>query len=187
VFGQATVSRLPTTLRQLIERVGPLDYKRAATYVAEIAQQLAALHRSGELHRDVRPANIVLDEAGAAHLAAVEIIAVQYEAQAIESADYLAPDALNSYRAGPPVDIYSLGCVFYYLLTGQPPFPSGSISERLLKHQVGTPTAIVQLRPDAPQPLVRICEKMMAKKPADRYQSADEVAEAVAEWRRLNR
>jgi len=68
------------------------------------------------------------------------------------------------------------------MLTGQPPFPEGSISERLLKHQTATPESIFKLRPDTPPSLVDICEQMMAKKPDDRFQSAGDVAVRLTEW-----
>jgi serine/threonine protein kinase len=99
------------------------------------------------------------------------------------TADYLAPEqALNSHKADKRADIYSLGCTFYYLLTGHPPFPDGTISERLLKHQVEQAPSIFKDRPDAPSVLVNICNRMMAKRPEDRYQTAGEVAERLAEW-----
>lgn len=96
-------------------------------------------------------------------------------------ADYLAPEqVLNSTEADPRSDIYSLGCTLYFLLVGTPPFGDGSISETLLKHQTAMPTPIDQLRPDVPKELAQICAKMMAKKPADRYQTAAEVVAALA-------
>jgi serine/threonine-protein kinase len=79
-------------------------------------------------------------------------------------------------------DIYSLGCSLYYVLTGHPPFPEGTLSQRLMAHQKERPVAITHERPDAPADLVEICVRMMAKKPADRYQTADEVSEVLAQW-----
>jgi eukaryotic-like serine/threonine-protein kinase len=96
-------------------------------------------------------------------------------------ADYLAPEqALNSSKPGPRIDIYSLGCTLYFLLVGTPPFGDGSVSETLFKHQTAMPTPIDQLRPELPKELEQICAKMLAKNPADRYQTAGEVAAALS-------
>jgi len=100
------------------------------------------------------------------------------------SVDYLAPEqALGSPDFDHRADIYSLGCTLYFLLTGHPPFPEGTLSERIVKHQVHQPQSIHRQRRDAPAGLVRICEKMMAKRPEDRFQSAEEVSRALAEWK----
>ncbi len=91
-------------------------------------------------------------------------------------ADYLAPEqAISKIRPDERADIYSLGCIFFFLLTGQPPFSGSSISERLLKHQTEKPPSILQSCPDAPAWVERMCEKMLEKLPQDRYQSADEL------------
>jgi eukaryotic-like serine/threonine-protein kinase len=105
------------------------------------------------------------------------------EENVLGTADYLAPEqALNSHEADSRSDIYSLGCTLYFLLTGSPPFPEGSISERLLKHQTARPESIFKVRPDAPPSLVEICESMMSKKPTDRPQTAGEVAAILKDW-----
>ena len=99
------------------------------------------------------------------------------------TADYLAPEqALNSHQADQRSDIYSLGCTLYFLLTGHPPYPEGSISERLLKHQVEPAPSILKERPDIPPILHHICEKMMAKDPKERYHSAGEIAGRIRDW-----
>jgi serine/threonine-protein kinase len=157
----------------------------AAQYVQDIAQQLAQLHRAGQIHRDVRPTRIVIRASRAEletpfdfsdDIADYEGIT---EESAAEFADFLAPkQALNCGSADERSDIYSLGCVLFFMLARRPPFGTGTIAERLLKQQIATPEALGNLRSDVPQPLTEICEKMLAKKPAERYQSASEVAAA---------
>ena len=110
-------------------------------------------------------------------------LTVQYDENVLGTADYLAPEqAIDSHGADERADIYSLGCAFYFLLTGHPPFPEGTLPQRLMAHQKQQPPGIAKERPDAPADLVEICMKMMAKKPADRYQSMNDVAQALRRW-----
>jgi serine/threonine-protein kinase len=95
--------------------------------------------------------------------------------------DYMAPEqAKDSHNVDWRGDIYSLGCTFYYLLTGQVPFPGGSNIEKLLKHQMDTPRPIEQLRPDLPAKVRSILNGMLAKRKEDRIQTAGEVASLLA-------
>ena len=106
-----------------------------------------------------------------------------YDENVLGTADYLAPEqALDSHGVDARADIYGLGCSLYFLLTGHPPFPGGTLPQRLMMHQKQPPPSIYVDRPDAPDDLVDICMKMMAKKPDQRYQSAAEVAQALAQW-----
>ena len=110
-------------------------------------------------------------------------LTVQYDENVLGTADYLAPEqAIDSHGVDARADIYSLGCAFYFLLTGHPPFPDGTLPQRLMAHQKQQPASIAKERPDAPADLVEICMKMMAKKPADRYQSMNDVAQALRRW-----
>jgi serine/threonine-protein kinase len=110
-------------------------------------------------------------------------LTVIHDENVLGTADYLAPEqAVDSHGVDGRADIYSLGCSLYYLLTGHPPFPDGTLPQRLMKHQRAAPPSIRLDRPEAPEDLLAICAKMMAKKPADRYQSMYEVSAALAEW-----
>jgi serine/threonine protein kinase len=180
-------------LHQAVMGQGPLDYDTAADYIAQVANGLQHAHEMGLVHRDIKPANCLVDRHNIVKLLDLGLAKLTEDDQAsltmaneenvLGTADYLAPEqALNSHEADSRSDIYSLGCTLYFLLTGGPPFPEGSISERLLKHQTAKPESIFKSRPDAPPSLVDICEIMMSKKPDDRFQTAGEVAERLKEW-----
>jgi serine/threonine-protein kinase len=96
------------------------------------------------------------------------------------TADYMAPEqARDSREADARSDIYALGCTLYFALTGQVPFAGSNAIEKLLAHQLDEPTPLESLRPDVTLALVAVVRRMMAKNPADRYQTAAEVMEAL--------
>ena len=180
-------------LHQIVVANGPLDYDVAADYIAQVANGLQHAHDMGLVHRDIKPANCLVDKHSTVKLLDLGLAKLTEDDQAsltmaneenvLGTADYLAPEqALNSHEADSRSDIYSLGCTLYFLLTGSPPFPEGSISERLLKHQTARPESIFKVRPDAPPSLVEFCESMMAKKPFDRPQTAGDVSAYLKEW-----
>jgi serine/threonine protein kinase len=180
-------------LHQTVVANGPLDYDTAADYIAQVANGLQHAHEMGLVHRDIKPANCLVDRHSTVKLLDMGLAKLTEDDQAsltmaneenvLGTADYLAPEqALNSHEADSRSDIYSLGCTLYFLLTGSPPFPDGSISERLLKHQTARPDSIFKVRADAPPSLVEFCESMMSKKPIDRPQTAGEVAARLKEW-----
>ena len=181
-----------TNLKQLVERSGPLGYRDAARYIEDVATQLNELHSIGGVHRDICPDLMMLDGAGRVRLQSSDprldeddavLASTPVEKSVLEAADYLSPEqALNSHRADPRTDIYSLGYTLYFLLTGHAPFSQGSISERLLKHQVAMAPDILVERPNAPSMVVKLCERMMSKKPEDRPQTAIEVATILRMW-----
>ena len=179
-------------LHQTVGHDGPLKYEVAADYIAQVARGLQHAHEMGLVHRDIKPANCLVDphktvkllDMGLAKLTDDETsLTLANDENVLGTADYLAPEqALNSHAADARADIYSLGCTLYFLLAGKPPFPDGSISERLLKHQVEQPASLLTFRPDCPLSLMEICTRMMCKKPEDRPQTSGEVAALLADW-----
>ena len=182
--------------RDLLARVredGPLDYPQAADYIRQAAEGLAHAHQAGLIHRDVKPGNLLVDRRGVVKLLDLGLarftgeeyasLTLAHDENVLGTADYLAPEqAIDSHGVDARADIYSLGCSLYYVLTGHPPFSEGTLPQRLMMHQQEAPPSIYEDRPDAPDDLVEICLRMMAKKPDDRPQSASEVAQLLADW-----
>ncbi|MEM6362859.1 MAG: serine/threonine-protein kinase [Planctomycetota bacterium] len=182
-------------LQMLVRRDGVLDFSTAADVVAQAARGLAHAHQRGVVHRDVKPANLLIDQEGVVRLldmglalvtgtsADSESLTVANNENVLGTADYLAPEqALNSHGVDHRVDIYGLGCTLYFLLTGRPPFADGTLAQRIAKHQKEMPRSIRQLRPDCPGELEGICVKMIQKQPEYRYQTADAVAEVLEKF-----
>ncbi|MDD3588009.1 MAG: serine/threonine-protein kinase, partial [Thermoguttaceae bacterium] len=182
-------------LKQLVEKEGPLAYEDAVVYVRQAALGLMHAHRVGVFHRDIKPENLLVNDLGILKildlgLAMLDEAALPQmtqsavdEGKIIGTADYLAPEqAINSSKIDGRADIYSLGATLYFCLTGHPPFPFGTISQRLMAHQKETPASIFKDRPDAPDDLVRICTHMMEKKPENRFRSAAEVVRVCERW-----
>ena len=181
-------------LQGMVKNDGPLDYELAADYVAQAAEHLHRAHQAGLIHRDIKPANLLVDSIGTvkvldmglakfADTAVKASLTLAYDENVLGTADYLSPEqALNSHEVDPRADIYSLGCTLYFLLTGHPPFPEGTLPQRLMMHQTKMPPSILVDRPDAPPSLVEICERMMSKNASARYQTARQVADIMQEF-----
>ena len=180
-------------LQRIVMQDGRLDPLDAADYIAQAALGLQHAHEAGLIHRDVKPANCLVDKRRTLKLLDLGLakfsedqhpsISAVHEDSVVGTADYLAPEqARNSQTVDVRADIYGLGCTLYFCLTGNPPFPEGTITQRLLKHQNEAPPSIFEKRPDAPPALVSICERMMAKSAEDRMQTATDVGQALRDW-----
>ncbi len=181
-------------LEQIVKDRGPLDYVTAVDTIRQAADGLGHAHQLGMVHRDVKPGNLLIDNQGIVKLLDLglarffksddeESLTIKHDEKVLGTADYLAPEqAIDSHQVDARADIYSLGCTLYFALTGHPPFTDGTLVQRLLAHQTKTPPSVRYERPDIDPSLLEILDKMMAKKTADRYQTAIEVSEALSRW-----
>jgi serine/threonine protein kinase len=169
------------------------DPVRAAHYIAQAAVGMQHAHELGMVHRDIKPGNLLLDRSGVIKVLDMGLarffnkqqdsVTEKYDDKCVlGTADYLAPEQAVTNVVDVRADIYSLGGTLYFLLTGQTPFPDGTIAAKLVAHQQREPEQIESFRSDVPQGLLAVLRKMMAKNPADRYQEPIEVADALAEW-----
>jgi serine/threonine-protein kinase len=180
-------------LQVIVRREGPMDLLRAVGYIRQAADGLQHAHDSGLIHRDVKPANLLVDsrerikilDLGLALFARTddESLTVVNNENVLGTADYLAPEqALNSHDVDHRVDMYGLGCSLYFLLTGRPPFNEGTLAQRIAKHQKEMPDSIRAQRSEVPGELEGIVVKMMQKDPKYRYQSMHALIEALDRW-----
>ncbi len=181
------------SLQDVIARHGPMDPVRAAHYVAQAAVGIQHAHELGMVHRDIKPGNLLLERTGVVKILDMGLarffnkptdsVTEKYDDKCVlGTADYLAPEQAVSNTVDVRADIYSLGGTLYFLLTGQTPFPDGTIAAKLVAHQTREPKPVTAFRSDVPPGLLDVLRHMAAKDPADRYQTPMEVAEALAEW-----
>lgn len=181
-------------LRRMVEEQGPLDCRKAADFIGQAAEGLAHAHAAGFVHRDIKPANLLVDPHGVLKILDLGLATLAFEAEqtlnptegaqsAVGTADYVSPEqVLDSRNVDGRADIYSLGLTLYFLLTGRRPFPKSTIMEVLMAHRTERPEPIGKFRPDVPMDLEAIVDKMTAKSPAQRHQTAKDVAEKMRKW-----
>ena len=177
-------------LYEIVKEEGALDFDLALDYIGQTAKGLAHAHERKLVHRDIKPANLLVTgkvvkilDLGLALLTEdedEESLTVLHNEKVMGTADYLSPEqAVNSHEVDHRADIYSLGCTLYFLLTGHPPFPKGSLAQRIAMHQTKEPAEITEDRPECPQFIIALCQRMMKKDPAERYQTCEEIEHAV--------
>jgi serine/threonine protein kinase len=142
------------------------------------------------VHRDIKPQNLLRTKDGDLKILDFGLARFASERTGKDSLthtgvvmgtpDYIAPEQANDARtADVRADIYSLGCTLYFLLTGRVPFPDGTTLQKFIAHLEQTPRPVREVRPDAPPQLEAVLARMMAKKPADRYQQPLDAANAL--------
>ena len=178
-------------LRDIVDRSGPLPLGDALYYTLKVAEALAHSSARDVVHRDIKPSNVLvtadatvkLVDMGLARLHQVESSSDDLTASGVTlgTFDYISPEQARDPRAADVrSDIYSLGCTLYFMLTGRPPFPDGTALQKLIRHSGEEPDDVRLLRPDLPPRVAGLLSKMLAKKPAQRHQSADELAADIA-------
>lgn len=189
------------TLQQVVEQHGRRAVWEACELVRQAALGLDHAHACGLVHRDVKPSNLLVTvpagTEGAGALKILDLGLVRIDGPDVDARlstltqpgvlmgtiDFIAPEqALNPHQADSRADLYSLGCTFYYLLLARVPFPVGSMIEKLDKHRWVAPRAVDRLRTEVPRVVAAVVDKLLAKEPADRYQTAAEVAAALAPY-----
>jgi len=197
------------SLAQVINDRGTLPIGEALDTVRQAALGLQHAHEQGMVHRDIKPANLmvvsghdkdtshpspptphqsttrqikILDFGLARLMSELEPAgALTEDGSIMGTPDYMAPEqSHDSHQADIRADIYSLGCTLYHLLAGQPPFPTGTILQKLIAHQTLQARPLGELRPEVPVEVVRVVERMMAKDPVQRYQTPVDVAQALS-------
>ncbi|OHB66746.1 MAG: hypothetical protein A2V70_09970 [Planctomycetes bacterium RBG_13_63_9] len=178
-------------LRKLVRAEGRLDMKTAANIIYQVAEGLEHAHGQGIIHRDVKPANVLVTPEGEAKLSDLGL-ARPLEADAetdprfgrvVGTADYLSPDQVKSpWEPTPAWDIYSLGCTLYYAVTGKVPFPGGSTGDKARAHCDLRPLDPRRLNKGLSNEFVDMMADMMAKNPSERIRSATDVMSRLAPW-----
>ncbi|QEH32983.1 Serine/threonine-protein kinase PknH [Aquisphaera giovannonii] len=170
------------SLRDCLIRNGPFRPAKAARLVRQVALALEAAHRSGLIHRDVKPANVLLTPDGHAKLAdfglAQSLVGLTADRLA-GTPTFMAPELFGGRTASRQSDIYAAGVMIYYLVSGLLPFASGNIRSLIRLHQAQPVPDLRPVVPGMPEPLIAVIERCLAKSPADRYASAQELAEEL--------
>ncbi|MFJ6670471.1 Stk1 family PASTA domain-containing Ser/Thr kinase [Actinosynnema sp. NPDC091369] len=171
------------TLRDIVKTQGPLSGKRAMEVMADVSAALDFSHRHGIVHRDVKPANVMITRSGAVKVMDFGIARAVHDGQAavtqtaavIGTAQYLSPEQARGEAVDGRSDVYASGCVLFELLTGEPPFTGDSPVAVAYQHVREDPKPPSSLNPKVTPALDAIVLKAMAKGPANRYQSAAEM------------
>lgn len=182
------------TLQELVETQGPLPWKQACSIALQLAMGLSHVHAQGIIHRDVKPANVTCQRTG--HVKLIDFglsmladdpeqerLSKLYQNQILGTADYISPEQSRlSSDVDARSDLYSLGCTFYYALTGQVLFQQPEVRDKIRAHRHETPIDPRTIIPDLPEDVSKILLRLLAKPREERFQSGAELAEALKPW-----
>lgn len=172
-------------LRELIRERTRIEPNEAVNFVLQIASALRHTSTNGVVHRDIKPSNIIITPSGRAKLVDLGLARKESTESApdltmagttLGTFDYISPEQAKDPRnVDVRSDIYSLGCTLYHMLTGEPPFPDGTVLKKLLDHQSGEPPDPSKKNRRVSDDLSLVCRKMMASDPKRRYQTPDQL------------
>lgn len=170
------------TLREIVKTTGPMTQQRVVEVMADVCAALDFSHRHNIIHRDVKPANVMINGVGAVKVMDFGIARALGEGQnvtqtaaVIGTAQYLSPEQARGEAVDARSDVYAAGCVLFELLTGEPPFTGDTPVAVAYQHVREDPRAPSQLNPSVPPALDAVVLKALSKNPANRYQSAAEM------------
>jgi serine/threonine-protein kinase len=168
-------------LKELVTRGGPLPVRRVLELGFEIGRALAFAHANGLVHRDVKPQNVLLNGEGLAKVTdfgivrSLDAVGQTETGTVLGTSHYIAPEQARGERVDAQTDVYSFGVVLYELLAGEVPYPGDNFLTVAMKHVNDPVPNVLERRPDTPLRLASLVERCMAKLPADRPASMDEV------------
>jgi serine/threonine-protein kinase len=177
-----------TNIRQRVAEGGPLSVAEAINYTLQIAGALVHAAERGVVHRDIKPSNIIVTPQGRAKLVDMGLArrferggslddGLTQSGMTLGTFDYISPEQARDPRdVDVRSDLYSLGCTLFHMLTGRPPFPEGTVLQKLLQHQNEPPPDVREGNPDVPADLAAILQKLMAKDRDRRYQAPEQLA-----------
>jgi len=175
-----------------LEQRGRLSPEEALQLMGQAARALAHMHDHKIVHRDIKPANFILAQSnGQSSMKLIDFGLAREKndderrlarrGTALGTVDYMAPEQANdSNSADVRSDIYSLGCTWYELLAGRPPFPDGDLADRIQQHAEVDPPDVRQFSPPTTVAMVKTLQRMMAKDPTCRYQTPSELLQDLA-------
>ena len=179
------------SLQEIVSQRGRWACFRRSTTCTKPALGLQHAYENGLIHRDIKPSNLLVDLTGTVKILDLGLarffldesddLSAKHQEHILGTADYLAPEqAIHGRQTDIRSDLYSLGCTFYFCLTGQRPFPDGTPAHKIVLHQSRQPRPVRDLRPEVPRELAAIIDRAMAKRPEKRYQTPQELADALA-------
>jgi serine/threonine protein kinase len=177
------------SLERILRRCGRLPVELARDWVRQAALGLQFAFEQGVIHRDLKPANILLTAQGQVKILDFGLARLlgdggdpgrTPDGAVLGTPRYVAPEqARDSRAADVRSDLYSLGCTWYEMLTGRPPFPGPTVLEQLLAHQDQAPAPLAQARPDVPSAISDAIDRLLAKDPTERFQTPQELLQAL--------